>query len=346
MMMPRSNFVGTSTPHGALRASGFSTWANPSVMWYDTANLSDPAPVKLILEVRSGPETGKKIEVTPGQLLRIGRTPRSDVVFQNDVHMSGVHFAVQSDEHSCWIRDYKSTNGTLLNGQRIMEAALTGGEMITAGTTEFFVRLEKEASRQASTAPPPAPVSQPQARLLALLRSEFRPQYAIVDAAREPSVLKVLVESREECQSLFEGPQGYQLAHFAPYLVKLSPDSPFMETLVKAGWGKSWCVFVVCERPLVEVRKHLQNFLRVTIEGQGEVYFRYYDPRVLRKFLPTCLPEQVAQFFGPIRYFLAEDETGSALLRFSNAGRGAGLKTFPLSSVLPEAESDTLTEPF
>ncbi len=315
-------------------------------MWYDTATLSSPAAVKLILEVRSGPETGKKIEVTAGHLVRIGRTPRSDIVFRNDAHMSGVHFAVQSDEHSCWVRDYKSTNGTLLNGHKIVEAALSGGEMITAGTTDFFVRVET-ASPEAVVVPAGASsLTRPQTRLLALLRSEFHPEFAILDAAREPSVLKVLVESREECQSLFEGTQGYQLAHFAPYLVKLTPDSPVLETLVSVGWGKSWGVYLVCDRPLAEVRKHLQAFLRVTIEGQGQVYFRFYDPRVLRKFLPTCLPEQVAQFFGPIRYFLAEDEKGGALLRFSNAGRGAGLKTFPLSSVLPEAEHGTMTEPF
>lgn len=38
------------------------------------------------------------------------------------------------------------------------------------------------------------------------------------------------------------------------------------------------------------------------------IYFRFYDPRVLRRFLPVCTPDQLYAFFGPIDYFLFEDE--------------------------------------
>src|SRR5208282_4751238 len=66
--------------------------------------------------------------------------------------------------------------------------------------------------------PPPAPR---QPRLQDLLTRDFQPLYALLDASREPSVLKVILESKEEHQSLYEGPQGAQLAHFAPYLVRV-----------------------------------------------------------------------------------------------------------------------------
>lgn len=299
--------------------------------------------MKLILEVRSGPQSGKKIDVPAGQLVRIGRTARADAAFPDDSHMSGVHFAIQCEEKVCWVRDYKSTNGTLVNGQKIVEVALRGGDKITAGTTQFLVRIE---APKAEAAPPlPAPVTAPQARLLALFRQDFQPLFALLDAAREPSVLKVLVESREECQSLFEGPQGDQLAHFAPYLVRLAPDSQMLETLAHQAWGKNWGVYLTCDRSFAEIRKHLQYFLRVTLDGHREAFFRYYDPRVLRLFLPTCLPEEIDQFFGPIRYYLMEDEKGGALLRFSNSGRGAGLRTLPLSAEPPGGELGTMTEP-
>ena len=42
-------------------------------------------------------------------------------------------------------------------------------------------------------------------------------------------------------------------------------------------------------------------------EGGQEYFFRYYDPRVLRKYLPTCTPEEVRSFFGPVRSFIAEN---------------------------------------
>ncbi|MGH9351347.1 MAG: DUF4123 domain-containing protein, partial [Terriglobia bacterium] len=232
----------------------------------------------------------------------------------------------------------------LVNGQKIVEVALRSGDKITAGATQFLVRIDV-GKVEAAPAATPAPATAPQSQLLALLRRDFQPLFALLDAAREPSVLKVLIEAREECQSLFEGPQGDQLAHFAPYLVRLAPDSQMLGTLAHLAWGKNWGVYLTCDGSFAEVRKHLQYFLRVTLDGHREAFFRYYDPRVLRLFLPTCLPEEIDQFFGPIRYYLMEDENGGALLRFSNSGRGAGLRTLPLSPELPPGEPGTMTEP-
>src|SRR4029077_13178445 len=139
------------------------------------------------------------------------------------------------------------------------------------------------------------------------LRKDFQPLYAILDGAREPSVLKVLVESGAERQSLFEGAPGAQLAHFAPYLVGLTSDSPLIETLARQAWGKSWGIFLTCELPLQEMRKHFRHFLTVKT-AEGQAYFRFYDPRVLRLFLPTCLPQEIDAIFGPVKYYLMEDE--------------------------------------
>ena len=36
--------------------------------------------------------------------------------------------------------------------------------------------------------------------------------------------------------------------------------------------------------------------------------FRFYDPRVLRKFLPTCNADELQTFFGKVETFFAEDE--------------------------------------
>ena len=39
-----------------------------------------------------------------------------------------------------------------------------------------------------------------------------------------------------------------------------------------------------------------------------DMYFRLYDPRVLRVFLPTCTPDELTDFFGPIGTFLIESD--------------------------------------
>lgn len=44
--------------------------------------------------------------------------------------------------------------------------------------------------------------------------------------------------------------------------------------------------------------------------------FRYYDPRVLRVFLPTCNKEELTNFFGPIQAFVLEDTEEDTLIRF------------------------------
>ena len=55
----------------------------------------------------------------------------------------------------------------------------------------------------------------------------------------------------------------------------------------------------------------------VLTEDGKTLYFRFYDPRVLRMFLPTCAPEQLAEFFGPVESFYVEDEDPARALRFS-----------------------------
>ncbi len=54
-------------------------------------------------------------------------------------------------------------------------------------------------------------------------------------------------------------------------------------------------------------------------EGGGTLLFRYYDPRVLRIFLPTCTPAELREFFGPLSRLYAEAEGGQELLEFSQA---------------------------
>jgi hypothetical protein len=182
----------------------------------------------------------------------------------------------------------------------------------------------------------PSTPARPQEQLFALLREDFQPLYALLDAAVEPDVLKVLYESKEEHQSLLEGTKNGHLVHFAPHLVRLPQKSPLLETLARKAWGKNWGIYAVCAKSLPEVRAHLRQFLVVKVPGNKELHFRYYDPRILREFLPTCLPEEANQFFGPVKFFVMEDENPEGVLRFSNTGRGVEKKKMALS---PEKET-------
>ena len=295
--------------------------------------------MQVMLQVQSGPLAGRTIRLEPGRSVRVGRTPLADFVV-NDLHMSGVHFVVECDDNGCTLRDPGSSNGTLINGRRVTTVLLASGDTITAGETMFSVQIigEKPEAPPQALAAAPVP-STPQEKLAAMLRGEFQPLYALLDAACEPSVLKVLFESKEHYQSLFEGPQGMQLAHFAPYLVRLPQKSPLIETLVRQGWGKNWGIYLTCQEPMEELRRHFRHFLMVKLPDRKQVYFRFYDPRVLRLFLPTCTAEQISLIFGPITYYIMEDEKPDLLLRFSNKGVGVGRRKVPLTTAVADGTS-------
>jgi pSer/pThr/pTyr-binding forkhead associated (FHA) protein len=338
--------------------------------------------MKVVLEIRSGPNAGSKVPMILGSPKRIGRNPKADQSFLDDKLMSSLHFAIDYGEKGCRLLDLQSSNGTFLNGARVKEATLANGDEIRAGNTVFVIRMlpdeallgeppkpeplpasrpeTKPAQRPASPAPAPglygglpsfpaaAPkiVTEPfaadarplpqapaprQPRLQDLLAKDFQPLYALLDASREPSVLKVILESKEEYQSLYEGPQGAQLAHFAPYLIRVPQKSSLLDTLIQQAWSKSWGVFVTSDAPLKDLRTHFRHFLTVKLPDGQQVYFRYYDPRVLRLFLPTCLPEETTQFFGPVKNFLIEAEDPATALHFTRGTRGPDKKELHLA---------------
>jgi hypothetical protein len=45
--------------------------------------------------------------------------------------------------------------------------------------------------------------------------------------------------------------------------------------------------------------------------------FRYYDPRVLRVYLPTCVTSELRTVFGPIDCFWTEAERSEKMLEFA-----------------------------
>jgi len=266
-----------------------------------------------------------------------------NLIFSEDSHMSGTHFSLECQKNACELRDLDSSNGTLVNGARVKAAILKDGDTIVAGETAFVLRIEGEEAASVAVAPGSAPAATPQDRLLEMLRRDFQPLYAVLDAARDTKILVLLLQSKEEYHSLYEGEQGAKLAQVAPYLVRLKPDSLLLEKLVREGWGQSWGVYLTCSGEIQEVRRHLRHFLEVMLPEGKQVYFRFYDPRVMRVFLPTCTPEETNYFFGPIQNYLAEDEKPEGLLHFSNKGRGAVKTIVKLSPDAPATAPQTGT---
>ncbi|MCI5166356.1 MAG: DUF4123 domain-containing protein, partial [Candidatus Electrothrix sp. GM3_4] len=143
-----------------------------------------------------------------------------------------------------------------------------------------------------------------QAQSLNFLEQQEGLLYAVLDAARMPEVPQTLLNHQVLYGSLYEGPLGGKLKEAGPYLVSLTPDSPLCKEIIRTYWGNSSCLLILCSSEFKAVREHLRNFLMVKDEQAKIIYFRFYDPRVLRSFLPTCTAEELATFFGPIFSFI------------------------------------------
>ena len=143
--------------------------------------------------------------------------------------------------------------------------------------------------------------------------------YAVVDGASAPDLLDKLYGLQPEFACLYRGELAPDLAEVAPYLVRLEAGSEFADWLIGEGWGRHWCVFAASRGEMRALRRHFQKLVIVYDTEGTPLYFRFYDPRVLRRFLPTCSGEELATVFGPVAAYILEGEDPSAVLRFQLA---------------------------
>ena len=160
--------------------------------------------------------------------------------------------------------------------------------------------------------------------------------FAILDGARDDRIYGAVDGSRRIRRCLYGGDLPWQLQMAAPYLVELERDHSFTKYLLDAGWGASWGVFLRTETGIDQLRKHLRGFLRVRDEAGRRLIFRYYDPRVLRVYLPTCWPAELETVFGPVDCFLTEGESAAEVIEFRRRGGALDAKIVRLT---PAAEA-------
>jgi hypothetical protein len=257
----------------------------------------------LKLKILDGARAGETLEVAPGAPFVIGRAANVSLPLA-DNFLSGRHSAFEEAEGGRWrVADLGSRNGTFVNGQQTPGAVLSDGDEVRVGGVRLLV--ESGAGGDKPTA---------QQRLIRYLRQRPEPIYALVDAARTPDTWALVSKSREPHMSLFEGPKAHELESVAPYLVGLTGNDPTLDSLVYSGWGQGWATYLTSGAGFHDLRNHLRRQLMADTEGGKKVYFRFYDPRVLRTYLAACTPEEVIQFFGPVRLFMMEGEDPEIVL--------------------------------
>ncbi len=112
----------SGSSEGTVVFSGFAT--------YELHLFGDPAPYdRFILEDK---ETF------------IGRNKDKCKIFLDDQEVSGVHAVIRKTNMSCTLEDLNSSNGTLVNGQRINKIDLMNGDEFVIGGTTFTVQVKSD----------------------------------------------------------------------------------------------------------------------------------------------------------------------------------------------------------
>ena|SRR5271165_1138239 len=149
-----------------------------------------------------------------------------------------------------------------------------------------------------------------------LYREEGSAVFGVLDGASVPGLLQKFADLQPEYVCLYRGELEPDMAEVAPYLVKLERDGPFTDWVLDRGWGNHWGVFAESSVDLATLRRHFRGFLTVHDESGKPLLFRYYDPRVLRTYLPACNAEELKTIFGPLQSYMMEDESALGLARF------------------------------
>jgi hypothetical protein len=114
------------------------------VVQVDSENVSGSVTWVAVLEIG-----GKRYPISKSRTV-IGRGTEADITV-DDSGISRKHVEVLWDGTRAQANDLGSTNGSKLNGQRLVSAALEADSVITIGQTSIVLRLLPQASGGAST---------------------------------------------------------------------------------------------------------------------------------------------------------------------------------------------------
>lgn len=148
--------------------------------------------------------------------------------------------------------------------------------------------------------------------------------YAVVDAAQD---YRLAMGSRnilgEPLRPLFTK-APYFMERVGPYLVRLKCSNRYPEYMQR--WterlGSNTGILLISSAWPKQMRSHLRDIFKVYDERGGMFYFRFYDPRVIRPYLPTCTAKECRAFFGPIRSIFVEGEE-PGIMHHYRAGQAA-----------------------
>jgi Domain of unknown function (DUF4123) len=141
--------------------------------------------------------------------------------------------------------------------------------------------------------------------------------YILLDAARVgDELMQKAKEMNPNHENLYLGEEGKELESVAPFLFLVQPNTPFADWVLEKGWGDSWATFFYSTMDFASLYRHFRKYLIVKQEDGTQLYFRFYDPRVMRIVLPTFDDKQLKEFFENVTLVFCEDQQPNKGLYF------------------------------
>ncbi|MCC7373202.1 MAG: DUF4123 domain-containing protein [Verrucomicrobiales bacterium] len=146
-------------------------------------------------------------------------------------------------------------------------------------------------------------------------------RYGVIDAARSYFRLGMVRLLAATTQCLFAGEKGNRLDDVAPHLFQYDVSGQVAELIVGPGKDNDCGILFDSTVGFEVVRRHFRRFLVVRrARDMKKVLFRFYDPRVLRAFLPACTDAELSEFFGPIAAFHCEGDDPGTVQTYAMEG--------------------------
>lgn len=167
--------------------------------------------------------------------------------------------------------------------------------------------------------------------------------YAIIDGTATSGLLPRLNVDSGQHRCLYRGELSTELQTAAPYLVTLKRHSHLGEWLLNS-WGHHQSIYAIVPGRIEfdAVYKHFRSLLIATnSDNNKSLYFRYYDPRTLRRYLTRSTAVQTRKVFGPVQFYLLEspqdDPQDNTIQRYWEDD--TGVKHAPLTCSEPDTPS-------
>jgi hypothetical protein len=145
--------------------------------------------------------------------------------------------------------------------------------------------------------------------------------YGVLDLARAPELyahVQRLAPHDAECLYRDHGRLHPEIARHCPHVVGLAPHDPLTTLWRNRGWGHAWGLWIESSHRLPVVWRRLRHFTQAILpDGSGPVLFRFWDPRVIRVYLPLVESAELGEWFKDIHAWQVETEDGAGVIRYT-----------------------------